>query len=140
LEARLFVYAAGYGLKGLVEELFPDVGFPLRFWRSHLLILDRLARHGAFFLDPGEAAAMHHGGRSIVGLNEDAERLDQPSWVPNEARRQKYLDALARLVPAAAGQGHEYIACTKVDIAPDFDRNQRPADRSLNVAHGELAP
>ncbi|MCI0565465.1 MAG: FAD-binding oxidoreductase, partial [Nitrososphaera sp.] len=49
IESDLFVYTAGYGLKQLFAERFAT-HLPLRFWKSHLLVTQRLSKHAVFFL------------------------------------------------------------------------------------------
>src|SRR5690606_16442605 len=70
-KSTLYVYTSGFGTKQLVESQL-KVPLPLRYWKSHLMIVPRLTRSSVFFLDPHEAAMMNHGDYSIVGLNEDA--------------------------------------------------------------------
>jgi hypothetical protein len=113
------------------------VSLPIRLWKSHLIILPRFARNSFFYLDPGEAAVMHHGAASIVGLNEDARECGElshnpdPDGIENIMRALKRLtkDKLNRVVP---------IACTKVDVTTRAE--SIPAKRSLNTFFKEELP
>jgi glycine/D-amino acid oxidase-like deaminating enzyme len=99
IEARKFVYSAGTGTKSLFRK-FHDIELAIRFWKSHLVITRRLAPVGVFFVDPHEGAMMHHGGVSIVGLNEDALLSPEPNYDVIEERALNVRKAIARIFPS----------------------------------------
>jgi glycine/D-amino acid oxidase-like deaminating enzyme len=134
LSARLFVYTAGFGIRRYFRDQF-SVDLPMRFWKSHLLVLRRVARHGVFCLDPGEAAMMHHGQSSIVGLNEDAQLVAEPTYEPVPENAAQVRQALRRLIPHVDLSDCLEVACIKVDTPAAGS-----GDRSLNVACGEPLP
>jgi hypothetical protein len=100
LYARLFVYTVDFGIRGFLNEQL-SIDLLMRFWRSHLLRLRRVCRYGEFCLDAREAAVMNRGERSIVGLNEDARPVAEPTYelVPEDADR--VHQAQRRLSPDA---------------------------------------
>lgn len=128
LEARKFVYSAGTGTKSLFER-FHAIDLPIRFWKSHLVITKRLAPVGVFFVDAHEAAMMHHGAVSIVGLNEDALLSAEPSYDVIAERAANVRRAIARIFPSWDDAAAIEVACTKVDLVADPS-----GARSLNIA------
>lgn len=136
ISSSLLVYSTGFGLKDLFRRLY-NIDLKLRFWKSHLLITDRLSEHAAFFLEPGEAAMMHHTERSIIGLNEDAMLREEPDFQTNPECVERLREALSRLVNAPCDLWSS-IACIKVD----FERTgtQQSAGRSVNVFYREELP
>lgn len=133
IEADVFVYAAGFGARTIFAKHF-RVELEIRYWKSHLVILPRLGQAGLFYLEPHEAAIMHHGERSIVGLNEDAMLSAEPNYSVSPDIAGKLHRALDRLVPGWSSSGYEDIACTKSDLAP------QGSVRSLNIAICEPVP
>jgi hypothetical protein len=133
IEARTFIYSAGYGSRALIRELL-GCELPLRYWKSHLVVTKRLGPVGLFFVDPGEAAMMHHGGASIVGLNEDAELSLEANYDVVDGNVENLHRALTRLVPSWHTQGYLNLACVKVDLAL-----QSNSARSLNIAIHHVA-
>ncbi|MGE6758360.1 FAD-binding oxidoreductase [Corallococcus sp. AB049A] len=135
VEAGLFVYSAGFGARDLFRDFF-QLELPIRYWKSHLVVVPRLGAHGLFYVDAHEAAMMHHGGYSIVGLNEDALLCTEPDYNVIAEKADNLHRALERLVPGwKNGAPFTDVACTKVDFAPDAS-----AARSLNIAIHEPVP
>lgn len=134
LRAQVFCYASGYATRDLFSSQF-GINIPMRFFKSHLLNLHRLSECGLFSLDPHEAAVMHHQQTSIVGLNEDAQLCEAPSFDPEPlsiARLENAIQQLFRLPPDLDRQP---VACVKVDITPSSD-----AKRSLDVVSFKPLP
>lgn len=134
VEARLVVYACGPSVSSLFEQLH-GVKLPMRFWKSHLVVTRRLSRVGLFYLDAGEAAMMHHGAVSIIGLNEDAVRCEAAGTEVLPPSSRALRAAIARLIPGWSDPHAIDVACTKVDVPASVDDA-----RSLSVAMGEPAP
>ncbi|AKF87371.1 Glycine/D-amino acid oxidase [Myxococcus fulvus] len=135
LESRLFVYSTGFGARDLFRQFF-ELELPIRYWKSHLVVVPRLGGHGLFYVDPHEAAMMHHGDYSVVGLNEDALLCANPDYLVVPERADNLHRALERLVPGWRNAGtYSDVACTKVDFAPDAT-----SARSLNIAIHEPVP
>ena len=131
IAAQAFVFATGYRAMEAFESLL-QVRLPMRFFRSHLMDVPRLGRHGLFGVAPGEATIMNHGNWSIVGLNKDQERVTDASFDPIDANIEAIKVALLRLMPRAdltRGYGR---ACLKVDIDPCAT-----GFANLNVTFGE---
>ncbi|HUG71730.1 MAG TPA: FAD-dependent oxidoreductase [Pirellulaceae bacterium] len=132
VDARVVVYTAGYGLKSLLDDL--DIAIPIRFWKSHLLVLPRLSQYGLFYLDKGEAAMMNHDKCSIVGINDDAREVDKPDFNPDPEGISAVKTSLLSLFPKASLSDCLEIGCTKIDVLDPMALN---VDRSLNFAYGE---
>lgn len=133
IEARKFIYSTGTGAKTLFHGIH-QIDLPIRYWKSHLVVTQRLAGPGIFYLDPHEAAMMHHGDVSIVGFNEDALLCAEPSYDVLPDRALNLRNGIQRLFPAWDGDGMD-IACVKVDFVADVR-----AARSLNIAISEPIP
>lgn len=117
-EAKMFVYAAGFGIKEFFRTRF-DVELALRLWKSHLIDLPRVARHGVFCLDAGEATLMHHKQWTIAGFNSDSTAVTQPSFdtvMPDNVEADKA--ALERMLRHIDFNGARPRACIKVDQDP----------------------
>ncbi len=54
IESKLFVYTSGYGVRQLFESNF-NISVPLRYWKSHLMVVPRLTKSSVFYLDLHEA-------------------------------------------------------------------------------------
>ncbi|TPO13745.1 FAD-dependent oxidoreductase [Mesorhizobium sp. B1-1-5] len=134
VEAQKFVYSAGTGAKSAFQE-YHNIELPIRYWKSHLVVTKRLASAGVFYVDAHEAAMMHHGQMSIVGLNEDAMLCHAPSYDVVPDRAQNLRNAIRRIFPDWIGEDAVDIACTKVDLVSDTD-----SARSLNIAIREPKP
>ncbi|MCJ9751404.1 FAD-binding oxidoreductase [Neorhizobium sp. BETTINA12A] len=133
IQAQKFIYSTGTGAKTLFNALH-QIDLPIRYWKSHLVVTHRLAGPGIFFLDPHEAAMMHHGDVSIVGFNEDALLCAEPSYEVLPDRALNLRNGIKRLFPSWDGDGMD-IACVKVDFVADIK-----AARSLNIAISEPIP
>jgi glycerol-3-phosphate dehydrogenase len=134
LESNLFVYTAGYGVKQFFAANF-DISIPLRYWKSHLMIVPRLTKASVFYLDPQEAAMMNHGRYSIVGLNQDAfaQEIPDNQIIPEGVRA--ITEAMQRLFHTIDKDKMVPLACIKTDLA------EKPADaRSLNISVTEPLP
>ncbi|HYW11076.1 MAG TPA: hypothetical protein VE871_03940, partial [Longimicrobium sp.] len=137
IEPRIFLYTAGFN-NAVLFKLLHDISLPIRFWKSHLVVLPRVAQNGVFYLDPLEAAMMHHGRFSIVGLNEDARECDGPSYATEPECVEAVWEALARLIRERPGGPALPIACTKVDVLPY--NVETIARRSLETFYREEIP
>lgn len=121
-EAELFLHAAGFGLKEFFLTRFDQpIDLGLRFWKSHLIDLPRVARHGAFFLDPGEATLMHHGQWTIAGFNSDSTAVTEPDFKTIPERVESARQALQRMLFRVNFDNAEPRACIKVDQEPRDD-------------------
>jgi hypothetical protein len=125
-----------------MKEFFQSklsIDLPLRFWKSHLLDLPRVTKHGIFYLDPGEATLMHHRDYSIVGSNADQIRVAEPKFEPVKEIAESVRQALQRLIEDVDLSKAVARACIKVDMDPG------PSDvceggyarPQLNAAYGE---
>jgi len=128
LEARKFVYSAGTGTKDIFRT-HHDIELAIRYWKSHLVVTQRLSKVGLFYLDSHEAAIMHHGDTSIIGLNEDALLCTKPSYDVLPDRAANLKNAIRRIYPEWDANKSIDIACTKVDLVTDLSES-----RSLNIA------
>lgn len=133
-KSTLYVYTSGFGTKQLVESQL-KVPLPLRYWKSHLMIVPRLTRSSVFFLDPHEAAMMNHGDYSIVGLNEDAFICDQPDYDCLDQGVENIFNAMDRAFHTVDKTQSLPVACIKTDFAI-----KSGAARSLNISISEPLP
>jgi len=131
IRSKLFIHATGYRISSGFGKLFGK-SLPVRFWKSHLLVTGRFSADSVFFVDPNEAAAIHHGKKSITGMNEDATLVAQPDFYVTEQSRFKILTAASRLFRFDFSQPHEVVACIKVDFAEN-----EAATRSLDISISE---
>ncbi len=134
MKARVFIYTAGYGIKDIFKSQF-GVDVPLRYWKSHLMILPRIIHHSVFYVDPSEAAMMHHGDCTIVGMNEDATLCEKADYELMPEKVNDIKMALARMFKDTDLSAYHPVSCIKVDV----DRELCSA-RSLNVAYDEPIP
>jgi glycine/D-amino acid oxidase-like deaminating enzyme len=132
--ARKIIYSSGIGAKEIFQK-YHGIDLPIRYWKSHLVVTKRLAHAGVFFLDPHEAAMMHHGEVSIVGFNEDALLSTEPSYDVILERAQNLRRGIRRIFPSWDEQGSRDVACVKVDYVTDL-----ASARSLNIAISEPIP
>jgi glycerol-3-phosphate dehydrogenase len=132
--SNIVIYAIGYSARDFFKDSI-DFDIPVRYWKSHLVVTPRLSHPGLFYLDPMEAAMMHHGNVSIVGLNEDAVVVGAPDNHVIHENGNNLNAAIQRLFPAWNPTSSMQVACTKVDLAT------KPQDaRSLNIAWCEPMP
>ncbi len=115
-ESNLYIHANGYGMKREFEEQF-ETEIPLRYWKSHLLVTDKLASRSVFYVDAHEAAMINHGNTSIIGLNEDAQIVGEPDYIPLEQNISRLQQATTRLFPRGDITRAMSVACVKVDVA-----------------------
>ncbi|MDT4989417.1 MAG: hypothetical protein QOI74_3511 [Micromonosporaceae bacterium] len=129
---RFLVCATGFATRSACASLglAPP---PIRLWRSHLASLPRLAASSVFALAPGEAAMVNHRERSVVGLNEDALLVTEPTFVPHRGTTVRLADAIRVRFPGADLRRAAITACVKVDVL-----DTHPA-RSLNLSTVPLA-
>lgn len=134
ISADRIIYASGAGTRSLYEKLHGK-DIPMRYWKSHLVVTRRLAPMGVFYLDPHEAAMMHHGDVSVIGFNEDAVLCESPSYDVVPDRAENLRDGIRRIFPEWRDEAAIDIACVKVDLLESDDNA-----RSLNVAIREPSP
>lgn len=134
IESKLFVYTSGYGVRQLFESNF-NIVVPLRYWKSHLLVVPRLTRSSVFNLDPNEAAMINHGEFSIVGLNEDAFVCESPDYECIEKGISNIYGAMKRLFHSVDQSRALPVACIKTDLAEKL-----ATARSLNISVSEPLP
>lgn len=134
IEADMIVYAAGVGTREILRR-YSGIDLPMRYWKSHLVVTKRLAPVGVFYLDPQEAAMMHHGDVSIIGFNEDALLCNEPSYDVIPARASNLHQGVKRIFPGWDTAEKMDVACVKVDFVADPH-----GDRSLNIAIHEPVP
>ncbi|MTH95632.1 FAD-binding oxidoreductase [Roseibium sp. RKSG952] len=128
LKGSKIVYTAGGGVRDLFKK-FHNVDIPIRYWKSHLVVTQRLSDAGIFYLDAQEAAMMHHGNVSIVGFNEDALLSALPDYEVAPDRANNLRRGIARIFPNWRPNDALDVACVKVDLVD----NHKDA-RSLNIA------
>ncbi|MCJ8507436.1 FAD-binding oxidoreductase [Rhizobium lemnae] len=134
LKASTVVYSSGIGAKEIFRK-HHGIDLPIRYWKSHLVVTKRLAHAGIFFLDPHEAAMMHHGDVSIIGFNEDALMCAEPSYDVLKDRAENLHRGICRIFPSWDSRGSLDVACVKVDYVTDL-----AGARSLNIAISEPVP
>jgi glycerol-3-phosphate dehydrogenase len=127
INAKIFIHTTGYSTRQIYNEQF-NVDIPIRFWKSHLLVVPRLSKCSAFFLDAGEAAMMNHDDHSIIGLNEDAFECSSPDLEPMKDKIQNIIDATTRLFNITTPSKFIPIACIKPDVPL-----KSTISRSLNI-------
>lgn len=146
LHSDAFVIAAGVGTKGVVEEV-TGTPFPMRYFKSHLLVAPRLTRDNYFYVDPMEAGIMSHGNASIIGINREAIEADVPNYEVIGATEQLVFSALTRMLPQASKYSFDTgeilsVACIKADVADDDIVRQADSShvlQDLNIKAFEVA-
>lgn len=122
-EAQMFVYATGFGTKDFFLTRFDKpIDLRLRLWKSHLIDLPRVAHHGVFCLDAGEATLMHHKGWTIAGFNSDSTAVTEPCFdtvMPSNVEADRA--ALQRMLGPVDFTYARPRACIKVDQDPGAD-------------------
>jgi glycine/D-amino acid oxidase-like deaminating enzyme len=131
IESGLVLHTTGHAMKQYFADNF-RVELPMRYWKSHLLLMDRLSRSSVFAIDAGEAGMMNHGEYSIVGANEDAFTVDSPTYDTIDLGVENARNAVRRLYPLDRSVRDFPIACIKVDMP-----NQIDEARSLNISVSE---
>lgn len=143
----LFVVAAGTGTKKVFEDLTGNM-FPMRYFKSHLLVTPRLTEDNYFYIDPLEAGIMSHGGASIVGINREAVELPTPDYEVIPATERAVYDSMVRMLPRSAryalGSSEVMgVACVKADVSDGFKQeNTDPTIvlQDLNIKVFEPTP
>lgn len=131
-----FVIAAcGYAANQLLQSHW-KTAIPLRYWKSHLLITPRLMDANVFCLDAGESSLLHHGDKTVIGINEDNLMCDEPSHNLDMDQVKRLLAATNKLT-ALRWEIDEIvpIACIKVDVA-----NDARVTRNLDIELVEIEP
>ncbi|MCO7263681.1 NAD(P)/FAD-dependent oxidoreductase [Dickeya zeae] len=134
ISASRIVYSSGVGVRDLFEK-HHQISLPIRYWKSHLIITRRLSYPGIFYLDPHEAAMMHHGENSIVGFNEDALLSVNADYDVLPERADNIRRGIKSLFPLWNDDNSISVACVKIDL-----QQSQNANRSLNVAIAEPIP
>lgn len=134
LEGEKIVYASGTGTRDIFSD-YHSLKLPIRYWKSHLVITKRLTEPGVFYLDPHEAAMMHHGDFSVIGFNEDALMCDEPSYSVIKERASNIHDGIRRIFPQCSLSERSDVACVKVDFT-----SGKNDPRSLSIAIREPIP
>ncbi|MGO4341257.1 NAD(P)/FAD-dependent oxidoreductase [Pedococcus sp. 2YAF34] len=124
---RLLVLATGFATGAVCREL-GLAGPEIRLWQSHLAIMPRLSPMSVFSVAPREAAMANHGDWSVVGLNEDAYLVPEPTFVPRADGTDNLLRAIAERFRRSAPEQAKVTSCVKVDV-----RQQGDDARSLNI-------
>lgn len=127
LNSQLVINTTGYGMSQFLEQYFGEEFF-MRFWKSHLIIYPSLGKHNVFYLEPGEAAAFHHGRVTMVGQHEDATVIESSNFDPIKEKAEKVRQATGNLYLNSKGSPFLDTACLK----PDLSSNSSEA-RSLGV-------
>lgn len=112
---RKVVFTTGYGTKQLLEDEL-KINIPMRFFKSHLIIIPRLSDCSVFCLDIHQAAMMNHNDVSIVGLNEDAFETDIADFEIVEEKVHDLRQAIDRLFVVSSSAPYHATACVKVDV------------------------
>ena len=128
IAGRKIIYAAGGGVTDLFRA-FHGIELPIRYWKSHLVVTKRQAPMGVFYLDPHEAAMMHHGNVSVIGFNEDALLSENADCQVIGERAANLRNGVRRIFPNWGENGALDVACVKVDLA-----TQQQDARCLNIA------
>lgn len=139
-----FLITAGVGIKNVVEEL-TGVPFPMRYFKSHLLVTPRLTEDNYFYVDWNEAGVMTHGDSTIVGYNRDSIEIPLPDYDVIPDKNKLVYDALVRLLP---GVKDKYpiqsklvmgVACVKPDVVRPDSKLDANARQDLNINVFEVA-
>jgi glycerol-3-phosphate dehydrogenase len=128
IKASIFLYTAGYGTKEIFQQQF-GIDINMRFWKSHLLILPRIATNAIYCLDPKEAVVVNHGNVAIAGMNEDAFLCEEPNFEIVPEKVEELYKALENLFHLPKTLPYQATACVKVDMA-----GSNNSDRSLNIS------
>jgi glycine/D-amino acid oxidase-like deaminating enzyme len=136
ISSDLVIVTTGPAIKDFFEKLTGNP-FPMRYMKSHLIILPKLVPYGIFYIDPGEAGVMNHSNTSVIGINRDGVPIDSPDYEIIPEKRDLIYDATERLIPVYSKfRGIETtIACIKPDVY-----NQLEDAVNLNISIGEPIP
>ncbi len=144
LDSEVFLVTAGVGTKEIFEKV-TDRPFPMRYFKSHLLVTPRISQDNIFSMEPLQAGMMHHGAATVVGINREAVRVDNPSCDVIPERADVVRAALARLMPrlaeAAFDKTYLDVACVKTDITDgeltQYDVSPTTSWQDLNIKVSE---
>lgn len=121
-EAEIYLYSAGFGIKEFFLTRFDqEIDLHLRFWKSHLIDLPRVASHGVFYVDPGEATLMHHQQFTIAGFNSDSKAVSVPDFDPIPEQVELAKASLRRMLCNVDFKDARPRACVKVDQEPSTE-------------------
>lgn len=117
LRSDNFIVTAGTGISDIYKQV-TGTDLPIRFWKSHLLVLPRLTDNNVFSLNPGEAALFNHGETSVIGQHEDAIAIREPDYSVDSDSERCVFEATKRLFTNATKHTETYmpIACIKPDV------------------------
>jgi len=128
IKASIFLYTAGYGTREIFQQQF-GIDIKMRFWKSHLLLLPRIARNAIYCLDPKEAVVVNHGNIAIAGMNEDAFLCQEPNYETIPEKVEELYQSLGNLFHLPKTLSYQATACVKVDMAESIS-----SARSLNIS------
>lgn len=144
IKAKLFIYAAGHYNKTIMHRLL-NVDLPIRYWKSHMLIVPRLGEKCIFFVDPDEVAIIHHGEFSLINHTDDAFLVEEPNFKVEEKCVLQICEALRRLYPRWNGRIDKAVACIKSDFCISGDTKRsldiditEPVDGHIAILPGKL--
>lgn len=138
VQSERFVITAGVGAYDIFNA--GGVNLPMRFFKSHLLVMPRLTTDNLYCIDPGAAGLMNHGEASVVGINRDAVEVASLNYDILPEKERLIYEAVKRLLPNAAqlelgGSRILPVACIKPDVSHDSNVPQ-----SLNEDISEPLP
>ncbi len=135
LRSDATIVTAGAGTKDIFEEV-TGAPFPMRYFKSHLLVAPRLSDDNFFYVDPMEAGIMNHGKGTIIGINREASEEVDPSCEVDPRKPAMLRGALQAMLPGTgqlSGDNFSPVACVKVDIVESFVREAGPVVQDLNI-------
>lgn len=113
VNADIFIYTAGYGVKDIFSKEFA-MELPLRVFKSHLLITKRMSKNNVFYIEPDNVTAMHHGNITIVGSTKENLCTTQSDYDNDEVRAGRLIENTKMLFRKKLDDFSVY-ACHKVD-------------------------
>jgi glycine/D-amino acid oxidase-like deaminating enzyme len=137
ITAQQFVLAAGVHTDQIAREV-AGTALPMRYFKTHLLVTPRLARHNYFYLERGEAGFMNHNNMSVVGINWDSVEMDRIDYEPVAEKQALIHSVLRRLVPHTvdyyANAKALTVVCLKPDVILDPDETQNIDTRLVRIS------
>lgn len=137
LRPWLTVWATGFSGFELVAPLLPP-DTHARYWRSHLLLSERITDRSWFELQAGGLGLMDHRTHAVLGLNEDVERVPPPTGAPHPPAAsiaEAFRSGVERLFGADLPASSQVVSCTKIDVV-----SSTAAARDLNVNAAFVRP
>lgn len=133
-----FLVTAGVSTKRIFEEITGQ-SFPMRFFKSHLLVGPRLTNENFFYVDTWEPGIMSHGNSSIIGFNKDSVEVPEPTYEVIEGKAELIYSRLVEMLPRLAetplySPNIKKVACIKPDAADPERVKDRNARQDLNVS------